>query len=543
MPQIVQPNVEGSSPVGGGASVGAVILDQPAFDPLQVQMKVDKDIADYRAQKDAEVAAKKANVAKMVADLDFDAKGILDSDAPYFTQGKNELIDAQAELYKYNDTNSPEYQMAFNRAKRVRDKYATEVQASVAGKEILKEYISKFDPSKNDEKQFNEIVANARAKSNPVDRIKYLSENPLKEKAPDLAKEYEKVKALFPESITEETYKGDDGKDYTKKITEYTQQQINDYAKIMADSNSDLSKAANNAFDKLQETNPSRYKEIIILADKEGVPANEMFNREWFKKLNSTNIELQGGSYNPYTLEDAKNWGSSQAEEKTINFIGEQWANLVNGVPDVYDVKNTRDIPLSGGNLQQNKYYSTMFQGNKIGNFSVIETVDDATKAVNVPNTILSFKFVDGKPYIKTDETAYNKKIKKNSVNGRPIDAEGYVEASNGDIERMISSNSTNPAKAIEAWRAYLIRNKVYNKNVEQPNKVVQTDERITDQGTVSNVKAPKQVKTVDASGNLVDANGNVIESVQIQLNGKVGTIPASSWESFKKKYPTAIRK
>jgi len=166
MPIVVQPNVEGASPMGGGAQVGAVILDQPAFDPLQVQMKVDSDLGKWRAQKDEEAAKKKADAAKLVADLDVDITGIMPEHREWAYNKKNELIQATSKLYDLDPFN-PKDRPLFNEAKRIQNELKNGVNQSIEIGKGLVAANTKYDPTKYNEKNFLSGVAAVRSVNDP----------------------------------------------------------------------------------------------------------------------------------------------------------------------------------------------------------------------------------------------------------------------------------------------------------------------------------------------------------------------------------------
>ncbi len=214
--QIVQPS--GSMlPNQASAGVGAVIFDKPQYDPLTVQMRVNAELDDFAKQKQAQAEKQKADTAKLVADLNFDAKGIYDQDNDFFIDGKRKLIDANAKLYSL-EPNTQAFRDAEKEAKRLQGFYSVEAQASAMHKDMLANAIKDFDPTKHDKKYFDEWIVGMRTAASIEARNKVAGKNPfmpiqktLEEKTLRLFDEAQKAGLVKPIAVKQEYGRTPDG--------------------------------------------------------------------------------------------------------------------------------------------------------------------------------------------------------------------------------------------------------------------------------------------------------------------------------------------
>jgi len=295
-------------------------------------------------------------------------------------------------------------------------------------------------------------------------------------------------KGLYkPSEIENPIYDSKSDRYGTQKIVGYTPADLDRNAQAIFTGEPKMVMAATKDFNMLGQKSPALRDQIIQDANKEGVDPIQKFIRKQLEDSQQVKSDYANLAWSPWQQEDAQ----GKSDEGFVNFVMEQGGNLLTGNKEVYNIgidgKNSVDVNSFTGEqpwIEQSfskPVYSDKLQGMMSGTFSYVEnTKDDFSEKVikselkNAPNIVLSFKWENGKPFIKTTETAYKLMSgQKEYSSGQPIDEEGYKPASSSDIEKVIGANSKDPAKAIEKYRTALIKQKAYPSKIAKPEMTV----------------------------------------------------------------------
>ena len=492
MPQVVKTQPTGAYTTGG-QSIGAVIFDKPQYDPATIALKVSDDLDNLAKEKAIEAAKQKAESAKLVADLNFDSKGAFPDDTDYFKQGAEKLKQQVTDLYGY-PTNSAEYNKKLQEAELAKSWMQSDVNESAKQWEQYKDSWAKFNPEKHDQQKFNEWNAKVRLARTPAERRDLFKESPLVDKVGDFQTLLgERMsKGLYKPTVTETAVTEPvSGRVGTKKVEQYTDDDIARNASAIVNGDSDMSESAVKGLDDLKNRSKLLYDQVVSDAKTAGIDPLEMFVRKQLKNSNNIKMGFENLAWNPAYTASVQHAYANKDVNDAVNFVVEQAGNLLNGKPESYSIggEKTEKIigqtpmtPVVEGKLSVP--ISDQFQGWKIGKYTVDEPQyangqpvlnadgSQVTKKVAKDNTVLSWKWDNGTPYIKTEETLYNA---GGYVAGNKVDAEGWKPANQTDVERLIISNVApgQQTKAIEAYREKLTKEKAYKERTARPQEMV----------------------------------------------------------------------
>lgn len=466
-------------------SIGAVIFDRPQYDPQTIALKVADDLDAWGKRKQAEAEKKKADSAKLVADLNFDDKGAFPDDAEYFKKGKEELINSQIGLSRA-ESDTPQWNDTRRKAELTKGWYESDVNESAKQWEQYKDSWAKFNPEKHDQQKFNEWNAKVRMARSPRERMDLFKESPLVDRVGDFQTMLgERMsKGLYKPTVVEksapDTIKGT----VIESTEKYTDDDIIRNASAIVNGDADMVESARKGLEQLKSRSSLLYDQVVEDAKQAGIDPLEMFTRKQLRNSVNSKFELKSPAWSPEQQQAAEyNWGKKDTEGM-VNFVVEQGGNLLNGKPESYTIGG--EMVSGGAQLTpetsvtfagQTPLKSDQFQGWSMGKYTVTETTGEGDNAVSkiVPkdNYVIAWEWRDGKPYIKTDETVYAA-TNGTGVGGKPVDKQGWKEANQTDIERIIISNVA-PAKAqeaVERYREKLQKEKAYKERTARPQEM-----------------------------------------------------------------------
>ena len=420
MAQIVQPNINA---IGGGSTptqVGAVVFDKPQYDPLTIQMKVMGDLDDWADKKRAEQAAVKQEIDKIA---DFSIKDILDKDTDYFLQGKNKLIDAQAELGKYK-YGSPEYKLALENAKRERAKYELGVEASIMHRKRLEDYAAKFDPSKHDQQTYLDWVKRMVEAPSLEERIKISSESPLTPKKSTLEeltlglfKDAKGAGLIEPTKIKKEYGRTPDGEGILIETTEVLPEEKSlDFAQSWI-GNANVKDQVFEKYSQLSESEQQYYlkraQELSQQYSKEDNPKvyspyDVYYSQTVLDKYNTLQKTQTQLGYSPQQQQKAQyEWSAVQQDPKKV---GEGLVKLISGIKQGKP-QYLQPAKLAYGGRYVNAVRAKGLNGYRLGTYQVKDEISQ--KVQILPNEIKDvLRMPDGRIMVMTSET-YNREYER----------------------------------------------------------------------------------------------------------------------------------
>jgi hypothetical protein len=420
--QIVQPS--GSMlPNQASAGVGAVIFDKPQYDPLTVQMRVNAELDDFAKQKQAQAEKQKADTAKLVADLNFDAKGIYDQDNDFFIDGKRKLIDANAKLYSL-EPNTQAFRDAEKEAKRLQGFYSVEAQASAMHKDMLANAIKDFDPTKHDKKYFDEWIVGMRTAASIEERNKVAGKNPfmpiqktLEEKTLRLFDEAQKAGLVKPIAVKQEYGRTPDGEGILIEKEEILPENKSlDLAQGWL-ANSDIKNDVLEQYSQLPESEQSYYlnraKELsqkYSTKDQAKVydPISVYYSQSTLDKYNVGSQKRTQLGFSPKQQQEAEFMYS--AGEQDAKKVGESLVKLVSGIMQGKP-EYLKPARLEYGGRQVNAVRAQGLNGFKLGTYEYFN--DKSGQRQILPNEIKDvIRMPDGRVMVMTSQS-YDKEYQR----------------------------------------------------------------------------------------------------------------------------------
>jgi len=513
--QIVQPS--GSMlPNQASAGVGAVIFDKPSLDAAQVQRNVDADLDNFARKKAADNAKVVAEKNALIADLKFDDKGVFPDDKGYFKGGKEELIKANERLYSL-EPNTQAFREAEKEAKRLQGYFSSEAVQSAEQWKQFQEIDKDFNanPDKYDQKVYKEWLGRVRTNQNPEKRNALFQENPLVPKVGNFQQMLGErlTKGLYKPQETEGEIRTKGGRTGVQKIVQYTDENIKDYSRAIMSGDEDMTESASKGLDDLKANHRLLYDKINDEANQLGVDVLELYIRKQLKNSFTKQQGLSNLAFDPKETAAFSFGLSEEKEDGGMRFTVEQLGNLFNGAEGSYTVGGedfSLSLPSNVTISGQMPKYSDQFQGGSMGKYVVDEIVRDpegnpvkdpttnkyVSKKVTKDNIVLGWKFMNGKPYIQTEETLYNAGKK---IGGVSISQDGWKQANQTDGERFIIANVA-PSKRLEAldsYRRMLSQGGGYDQFKATPQKITEGAQPKVESGKLTVTKPqPKQEAT-----------------------------------------------
>jgi hypothetical protein len=499
---------------------GAVYFDK-TVDPLQLQIEQLKmgDVAQQRRK--AEQDKHLELTQKLVGDINPDTKGIFDVDGTYFQDKTKGLYDKYADVLGagYHPEN-PAFRDIYGKMQYEKKALENDVQVSKAQKDMFVNYVNDLNahPEKYDVAASNKNIARFRAEPFETRKTMDLSKMLIpKETTPSTLDWLSKnAKELLPKDAIGETIDFPDGTKGIKTTTTWTDKTIQNHAATIA-ANPERSDVAVKEINMLPDASKT---EIARQAQARGVPPQQIYFEQTLRGLNTKQEKYQEGKFSPYVEQQAKLWGEGKKEDESAKLFVEQWDAVKRGDAHVWSPGQTQFLNEDGTVKVGDRgvWYSDNFKNMPAGQYSE-PLKDDQGNVVGYdkpqPSLIMGMKYEDGKLKMATTETMG----KSYSSPNNPPDHEGYVNVNDGMIISIAKANGVKP----EAVRNALIDLSKYGNGNKVPTFVGAGDiQKIRTQGTAAQKPA---------SG-----------KITVTVNGKVGEIPAESWEAFKKKYPTATK-
>ena len=461
--QIVQPS--GSMlPNQASSRVGAVIFDKPTLDAAQVQRNVDEDLDNFARRKAAENAKVVADKNALIADLNFDDKGVFPDDKGHFQEGKNKLIEANQKLYSL-EPNTQAFRDAEKEAKRLQGYFASEAVQSAQQWEQFKKIDDDFNktPEKYNVPKYKEWASRVRLNQNPEARNKLFQEQPLVPRHKGFFGKYQEAldkKAIHPTESSTVAKEG--GLTGVEKITSYTPTQIEELSQT-AFADPEWAQETLEDLNRLRTASPNLHATIIAEAKQRGIDPIQRYMEVQFANLSPNKRELTSMDETAQQKAYWSDYYGSKDEEDATSLVVDQWSKLSQGDvnvyrPEVVGASQDPNNPLKIARVDK----SDMFVGRPIGKYTVEQVVTnplntDLSKVEysSLPNRVLGNEFRNGVHYIKTDETVYNK-----GKNGIGVD--GYRPATINDLLNLVSNGSANPTKALGYVQSVLEKKKAY---------------------------------------------------------------------------------
>ena len=498
--QIVQPS--GSMlPNQASSRVGAVIFDKPSLDAAQVQRNVDIELDNFAKRKAAENAKVVADKNALIADLNFDDKGVFPDDKGHFQEGKNKLIEANQKLYSL-EPNTQAFRDAEKEAKRLQGFYASEAVQSAQQWEQFKKIDDDFNktPEKYNVPKYKEWASRVRLNQNPEARNKLFQEQPLVPKHKGWLGKYEEAvtkKTVVPTEASKVTKEG--GLVGVEKITTYTPEQITKISQsVLADP--EWSQETLEDLNRLKTSNPTLHTQIVTEAKNMGIDPIERYSQIQLTNLSPNSRELSSMGETEQSKQYWQDFYGKKSEEEAASLVIDQWSKLSQGDVNVYrPIAPSVDLdPTAPLSVKQNIAKSDLFINRPLGKYTVEQQVIDKNdpngeKTITQYNVLddilLDNEFRNGVHYIKTSKSFYNRG-KGN------VDQSGYRPATDNDLLNLISNGAKDPSKALGATQKILEGRGAYENKDIKVEKVATavpiSKQRPPEKGTV---KEPEQSK------------------------------------------------
>jgi len=461
MPQVVKTQPTGAFAQGRGG-IGAVIFDKPQYDLSTIQFKVADDLDNWAKDKAIEAKRNKKAVNALIADLNFDEKGIYDRDAEYFVEGKRKLIDAQAKLASLQPE-TPEWNKAYYEAKNERDKYQTLARASVNQKEQIKIAVDEFSksPEKYDADYFQNWLANVRLEGDPLARTKSFEKSPLR--PPTLGIEdltIAKLKAmkdadlLKPQTVKNSFGQTPSGENILIEQTEIMPEgRRYSVASDWVASDSKIKDWALSDYSGMPQVAKDFYdQKAAVLSQKYGKTITPYAARygDILEKYNVADEKITGMGYSPMQSAMASQWGKGQEEKRIGSGLLELVSGAFQGTPERLSPRKTH--------FDKNATGVSGFEGYNMGTM----------RGVDLPNPILEVnRTSDGKVLVMT---AQSLKDAQDIVRLKKVE---QIKAANGGKELTqdeLNEIAAQPIdkKEIQEVRAY----KIYDNATQLANDI-----------------------------------------------------------------------
>lgn len=504
--QIVQPNGN-MLPNQASAGVGAVIFDKPTLDAAQVQRNVDIELDNFARRKAAENAKVVADKNALIADLNFDDKGVFPDDKTHFQDGKQKLIDANYKLYSL-EPNTQAFRDAEKEAKRLQGYFASEAVQSAQQWEQFKKIDDEFNknPDKYDVQKYKEWASKVRLNQNPEKRNALFQEQPLVPKHKGWLGKYEEAvtkKTIVPTEVSKVTKEG--GLVGVEKVTSYTPEQITKISQsVLADP--EWSQETLEDLNRLKTANPTLHAKIITDASEMGIDPIERYSQIQLANLSPNSRELSSMGETEQSKQYWQDFYGKKSEEEAASLVIDQWSKLNQGDVNVYrPIAPSVDLdPTAPLSVKQNIAKSDLFINRPLGKYTVEQRVKDdndniVTQYQVLDDVVLDNEFRNGVHYIKTSKSLYNKG-KGN------IDQSGFRPATDNDLLNLIANGAKDPSKALGATQKILQSRGAYeNKDIKVERvatAVPISKQRPPEKGTIKETEQSKkpQGKTVSLS-------------------------------------------
>lgn len=536
MPQ--EANSYGVSTASNPQGVGAVYFEKATDYHSQNLARLDE----ARKRQFIEDQQKKAATANLFKDLKLDTEGILDTDTEYFHDRIQGLEDFMKEGLKAGvDPSSPSGRQWYSMYQRMADKLQLDMQVSKSQRENIAKanqlaVEKNGDVSATQDRSFKYASIPFEQRNKTADWTKLYVEG-----VPPLQKVINETWNAAKENIfdVKEDVKEENG--IRKTVTKKTlpDSRLWDLSKgVMLNNSVDVDKN----FQTLSDADKKFYSDLAAIQSKTSgspVDAKTAFVYEKFKPFAGQKDEVSDVSFTPERNEMAKD----VVEQKSSDALYQTVQGLAELNPEVFQ-KSIEGTPY----LKDNYLYSTKLAGVLFGTRQVPKEVRD----------------IGGKPTIVSTETVPNRivavRINRANPNIYEIRTDQDVEDDpNGDVYSMKvsaqqfpeqlwtynfagSKDKPDPAKAFN----YLKNSAKKYKDVSATGIVTPTQTSTTKNKVSLTKQEPVEgfKSTLSKEGTPVyeKKEAKSTNKIKVILDGKVGEIPSDNWESFKAKYPKAIK-
>lgn len=474
----------GDNPSGTGAYIFGETID-----PLEAHYANLNSFDAAQQQRKAEQKAKLANGYKLVADLDADVKGIMDTDAQYFREQAQGLQQYKVKMFAAGlDPDNPAFGDAYTKGQYGKAALQTDIEASKAQKEILLKAFQEMAqrPDKYDIDKSNTNIAMFRATPFATRKNFDMAKLLVPKKVDLLTITKDKVLKDAPMDISTTTQKDQFGRIGDVSTKTYNPEHIKGLAYTAYNSGGEVTEAINTAYDGLDPNMKAAFQsqaQAMSTPNKTVSPA-QLYFQDYLQKLNTVQNEKKDFNWSPMDTAYAGYHYRKKEEEEGFEYVAETMAKSLSedtgfwGTPQ----DNTIDMVgnLTGGqvsnpqNIGTAPRFSTALSGTVIGvapvpkyarneDGTVKMTKDAAGRDVpqietysEIPNRILQWKRENGKTYLQTDESLENLRV------GTP-GATGWTEVNDRTIDQFAPND-----KARTLLRSVLVKKDAYpNQNVQ----------------------------------------------------------------------------
>ena len=459
-------------------SVGAYIFPEGSIDPLQAQKNVNKDVADALDDALAKDAAKKKaaidNLDAMTKDIDFNKKGALEQDIPYFQQAQQNILTNFKDRLVQNkglDPNSPEYyknvtyptQVEINKAKS--EALISAGHKEAFGKDILE---AATHPYKYNLEGVQSKIAQLRLEPDinkrdaAMSKLGYTTLTPGFKDWTTLVSA--RTKELSEHQLDEKTVPVSIGQQVgAKEIKSLSNEKVADIA------NNDLmspehQKSLNDAWDRMSTTNKDLYSEQLKHAqesstDATGKPTEfgrkiaawspiQYFAYKSYRDQLPTQEKVTGLKFTPGAEAEAK---AQTAEEKLYNRYGylyDMTEGIVNEKPQMFDNYDSKSKSYYFRQGHEGELVSTQFKPFSIGtrpeqyiaSYKADGTTPSSFTTKIVPDKVVAVMKKKGDQntvYVKPESEIIRAKAEHREPKFIPYDANSFAETvfSNNTID------------------------------------------------------------------------------------------------------------
>ncbi len=487
------------------------------------------------ADADAEAARRRASQKDylklgydLIADLNPDVKGILDSDAPFIREKAKDLHSfISAGIANGVNPDNPKFADWYHKAQYMKDELQTYVEASKADKQSLFNFQKQWSEKPDD---FDgEKTANAWAafRATPLDvRMGYDRSKLLAPSGNDFDTMLQGfVKKNFDKMQKSQEFSSDGGI-YTEQLTEenMTPQQMRQIADAMP-TFGEFGNALNKKWEQqLPEIREQYAAPYIANGDNPSLAEDKAKKDFAYDRLNLFHKMGESEKYkgqSPALREAAK----SNAQIQKYSWIPKMVSDVFNGNANTMSKRTY--VPISGKPVEV--YGTTAFNGIKLTPFKVNEQVGTEEKIVDKENVPLMVFEKDGDVWMATTES------KTYADPNRP-ETEFIRFNSPGEFMTYITGRMPDKNAATGAWMAVdaagaRVSGGNFDPNKLAPMNAAQIEQKKKAKGETTRTIPLQQAGQQKATG----------VKVKVKMpDGTTGEIPEENLEAFKKKYPDA---
>jgi hypothetical protein len=432
------------------SGTGNVIFDQGPS-PLEVHLDNLRQFDTGMQRRRQEQQQKLKVTGDLLADVNPDTKGILDSDTPYFQQQTKDLHEFTTQALLHGlDPNTPMGAAVASQLKYKGKQIELDAQASKVAKDVLlkAEGALNINPGKYDIDATNEKIAKFRSaslkdRSNIADWGQLLVP-----KRVDTTKKLLDLAKSFKPDVSSEIVKVPGGGTSVQTVTEYSPKQL----AAVAMQSPDIVEGKKNEFDDLDAGTKQAY---IERAGPDGDPI-KLYVEDWYTNyLPEKDIRQKGVQYSPMEHQYARMWGDQEKEQEDVSYLVDRFSKVLDGSAFETPEETYEQTPnsFSGDISSKTGVLAQLPLGQATIPRYTVENGKMVLKDLETfPNKVIDFKWQNGQPYV---QTAKSQMLAMQGLGDKykPVD-ENFLDD--------LTAGSKNPIKTKEALKKELIKRGQY---------------------------------------------------------------------------------